>query len=52
MMLAGLILTVLDLCGMLKTNLPLVWMWEELILLPAGVAILIKSGLGLKDTPP
>jgi hypothetical protein len=48
-MLIGLILTVQDLCGMLKMDLPLVWMWEELILLPAGIAILIKSGLILED---
>jgi peptidoglycan/LPS O-acetylase OafA/YrhL len=49
LMFAGLIFTVLDLCGLLKINLPLVWLWEELILLPAGIAILIKSGLALKD---
>jgi hypothetical protein len=48
-MLIGLIITVQDLCGMLKTDLPLVWIWEELILLPAGAAILIKSELLLRD---
>ena len=39
----GLIFTVLNLAKI--TEVPYVWLWEEVILIPSGFALLVKSGL-------
>jgi hypothetical protein len=50
-MLFGILLLILGRLGAFTNGFPYVWLAEEFILIPAGVAIIVKSGLVLKDNP-
>jgi hypothetical protein len=45
----GVVCFILDCFGLFGEKFPLVWLEEVVVLLPAGFAILVKSGMCLRD---
>jgi hypothetical protein len=45
----GVICFILERSGLLGEEFPLIWLEEVIILIPAGIAILVKSGMGFRD---
>jgi hypothetical protein len=48
-MLFGVLLLIIGAFGAFNESFPHTWLAEEILLLPAGVALLIKSGIFLSD---
>jgi hypothetical protein len=48
-MTVGVICFIAERSGLLGEKFPLIWLEEVIILIPAGIAILVKSGMGFKD---
>jgi hypothetical protein len=50
-MTVGVICFIAERSGLLGEAFPLIWLEEVIILIPAGIAILVKSGVGFRDCP-
>jgi hypothetical protein len=48
-MTVGVVCFIAERSGLLGEAFPLIWLEEVIILIPAGIAILVKSGMGFKD---